>query len=257
MTAAAPRPGLTRRLVRHEIPLLILVALGLALIIKAFFVQAFFIPSESMEKTLHGCAGCNGDRVLVNKLVYQFRDVHRGEIVVFRGPDSWKQEVAGPGPASNPLSKLLRGVGRAVGAAPPSEKDFIKRVIGIPGDTVQCCDPKGRVVVNGVALDEPYLYEDDRATFGPITVPKGRLWVMGDHRGASADSRAHQDDHQGTIPVDNVIGRAFVKVWPPGRIGMLPVPRTFLADGLPLESGVLAASAVFVVRRRRALSAVG
>lgn len=251
MAATAPAPGLLRRVAKHEIPLLVLVALGLALIIKAFFVQAFFIPSESMEKTLHGCAGCNGDRVLVNKLVYHFRDVHRGEIVVFRGPDSWKQEVAGPGPASNPLTKLLRGVGRAIGAAPPSEKDFIKRVIGVPGDTVQCCDSKGRVVVNGVSLDEPYLYEDDHATFGPIKVPKGRLWVMGDHRGSSADSRAHQDDHQGTIPIHNVIGRAFVKVWPPSRVGMLPVPRTFLADGVPLGGGVLAASGILLVRRRR------
>ncbi|MDX6224636.1 MAG: signal peptidase [Frankiales bacterium] len=241
---------------RGEIPLLVLVALALALVIKAFFVQAFFIPSESMEKTLHGCHGCNGDRVLVNKLVYDFRGIHRGEIVVFRGPPSWGAEVPTSPASHNPVRRFLRGIGRAVGAAPPSEKDFIKRVIGVPGDTVQCCDAKGRVVVNGVALDEPYLFEDDHAVFGPITVPKGRLWVMGDHRGASGDSRSHQDDHQGTIPERNVIGRAFVKVWPPHRFGMLPVPRTFLADGVPLESGVLAASGLFVVRRRRRPAAV-
>jgi signal peptidase I len=245
-----------RRGLKGEIPLLILVALALALVIKAFFVQAFFIPSESMEKTLHGCPGCNGDRVLVNKLVYDFREIHRGEIVVFRGPPSWEAEVPTKASSSNPVRRLLRGVGRAIGAAPPSEKDFIKRVIGVPGDTVQCCDSGGRVVVNGVALDEPYLYEDDHQSFGPVTVPKGRLWVMGDHRGASGDSRAHQDDHQGTIPERNVIGRAFIKVWPPNRIGMLPVPRTFLADGLPLETGVLAASGLLLVRRRRLAAAL-
>ena len=243
-----------RRGLKGEIPLLIVVALLLALLIKAFFVQAFFIPSESMEKTLHGCSGCNGDRVLVNKLVYDFRGIHRGEIVVFRGPPSWEAEVPTPPKSSNPLRQLLRGIGRAVGAAPPSEKDFIKRVIGVPGDVVQCCDADGRVVVNGVALHETYLFEDDHQRFGPVTVPKGRLWVMGDHRGASGDSRAHQDDHQGTIPEKNVIGRAFVKVWPPNRIGWLPVPSTFLAgaasSGVPLGAGVIGGAAVVAARRR-------
>jgi signal peptidase I len=246
----------SRRGLKGEIPLLVLVALALALVIKAFFVQAFFIPSESMEKTLHGCRGCNGDRVLVNKILYDFRDIHRGEIVVFRGPPSWDAEVP-TGPSSgNPVRRLLRGVGRAIGAAPPSEKDFIKRVIGVPGDVVQCCDAKGRVVVNGVPLDEPYLYQDDHATFGPVTVPKGRLWVMGDHRSASGDSRAHQDDHQGTIPEQNVIGRAFVKVWPPNRIGRLPVPSTFLADGTIPGASLLGGVAVLAIRRRRPRAAL-
>jgi signal peptidase I len=211
----------------RELPFLILIALALALLIKAFLVQAFYIPSGSMEDTLH-----IGDRVLVNKLVYRTRDIHRGEIVVFKGPESWTPEVS-IAPATNPVQRVLRSIGSAIGVAPPGEKDFIKRVIGVGGDTVQCCDPKGRVVVNGVPLDEPYILQDNHESFGPVHVPKGRLWVMGDHRGASYDSRGHRgaaDD--GTIPVKNVVGRAFVKVWPASHWGTLPVPETFKQKGL-------------------------
>jgi signal peptidase I len=248
----------------RELPILIIVALGLAMVIKAFLIQAFFIPSGSMEKTLHGCYGCSGDRVLVNKLVLRFRDVHRGEIVVFNGVDSWTPEVTTTQP-SNVVQRIARNIGSAIGIAPPGEEDFIKRVIGIPGDVVQCCDAKGRVTVNGAALTEPYVYQDDHAPFGPVTVPKGRLWVMGDHRGFSADSRAHiGDPGGGTIAESHVIGRAFVKVWPPSRIGTLPVPKTFSQPKLKAaaETGVPGALAVAGVipigwarhaRRRRRL----
>jgi signal peptidase I len=199
-------------------PLLIGLALVLALVIKAFLLQAFFIPSGSMERTLHGCRGCVGDRVLVNKLLYDVRDVRRGEIVVFSGKGSWGSNgevvtVTG----NNPLQRVLRGVARAVGAAPPADTDYVKRVIGLPGDRVACCTPAGQVTVQPegadrpVALDETYLFEDDRQPFcaagsGPqvcapgapgVLVPEGRLWVMGDHRSASADSRAHRDDPGG------------------------------------------------------------
>lgn len=227
----------------RELPILILVALGLAMIIKAFLIQAFFIPSGSMEKTLHGCTGCSGDRVLVNKLVMRFRDVQRGEIVVFSGVDSWTPEVQTVEP-TNLAQRVFRNVGSAIGIAPPGEEDFIKRVIGIPGDVVQCCDVNGRVTVNGVGLNETYVYEDDRARFGPVTVPQGRLWVMGDHRRFSADSRAHTaDPGGGTIAESHVIGRAFVKVWPPSRIGTLPVPDTFDQAKLQRASGTAAAAA--------------
>lgn len=216
----------------RELPVLVIVALGLAMLIKAFLVQAFFIPSGSMEKTLHGCPGCSGDRVLVNKLVPRFHDIRRGEIVVFNGVDSWTPEVTVSQP-SNLLLRVLRSVSSAVGVAPPGEEDFIKRVIGTPGDVVQCCDAKGRVTVNGVPLNEPYVYQDDHARFGPVTVPKGRLWVMGDHRAFSADSRAHiGDPGGGTIAESHVIGRAFVRVWPLSRIGTLPIPETFSQPGL-------------------------
>src|SRR5215475_1518592 len=139
----------------RELPVLLLIALVLAVLIKTFLVQAFFIPSSSMEKTLHGCPGCSGDRVLVNKLTYRFRDPRPGEIVVFRGPASWAPEVHIEGP-SNILQRGIRAVGQVIGIAQPNEKDFIKRVIAVGGQTVQCCDSQGRVVVDGRPLDEPY-----------------------------------------------------------------------------------------------------
>ena len=218
---------------RRELPFLVLIALVLALLIKTFLVQAFFIPSGSMEKTLHGCTGCRGDRVLVNKLVYRVRDPHRGEIVVFKGPPSWQPEFAESRPG-NFVTRFLHDVGAALGVAAPSNQDFIKRVIGVGGDHVVCCDSAGRITVNGHALDEPYLYPAARPSDQPfdVVVPKGRLWVMGDHRNDSADSRAHQTDHLGTIPVKDVIGRAFVRVWPPSRWGVLGVPKTFGQRGL-------------------------
>jgi signal peptidase I len=211
----------------RELPVLLLVAFVLALIVKTFFVQAFFIPSGSMEQTLHGCTGCTGDRVLVNKVPYWFGEPEPGEIVVFKGPDTWTPEVAVTAP-TNWFAGALLWLGRAVGVAPPSEDDFVKRVIAVGGQTVQCCDADGRVTVDGEPLDEPYIFEDsplDQRVFGPVTVPQGRLWVMGDHRSASADSKAHMGDrHAGTVGVDDVIGKAAVIVWPVSRFGLLDSP---------------------------------
>jgi signal peptidase I len=212
----------------QELPLLVLIAFSLALLIKTFLLQAFFIPSGSMENTL-----LIKDRVLVNKIVYDFRQPQRGEVIVFRGVDSWAPETTTP-PPTGLVAKAARTVGGLVGLAEPDEKDFIKRVVGTPGDVVQCCDARGRLMVNGKALDETkYLFEDNHAPFGPVTVPEGRLFVMGDHRGSSADSRAHiGDQFKGTIPIDQVIGRAFVKVWPVARWGGLPVPDAW--TGVPV-----------------------
>lgn len=240
----------------RELPFLILIALVLALLIKTFLVQAFYIPSGSMENTLH-----IGDRVLVNKLVYRIRDVHRGEIVVFRGPTSWQDnpefQTSEPG---NPVSKFFHDIGSALGVAAPSSKDFIKRVIGVAGDHVVCCDPQGRVTVNGRPLTEQgYLYPGAKPseTNFDVTVPKGRLWVMGDHRNMSADSRSHiSDGNDGTIPTGNVIGRAFIRVWPPSDWGTLGVPSTFHQSGLaaalesPLALGFVGAVPLTLVRRR-------
>ncbi|MCK9922778.1 signal peptidase I [Frankia sp. AgPm24] len=206
----------------RELPVLVLVAFLLALLIKALLVQAFWIPSESMERTL-----LINDRVLVNKVVYHFRDVHRGEVVVFNGKGTGfdHQESIVPKP-TNVVSRLVRDVQRLLGLGAPSETDFIKRVIGVGGDTVACCDAEGRVTVNGHPLDEPYVYENDYQRFGPVKVPDGYLWVMGDHRGASSDARQN-----GPVPQSKVVGRAFVRVWPLNRFGFLGVPGTF--SGIP------------------------
>src|ERR687885_695763 len=160
----------------RELPVLLLIAFVLALLVKTFLVQAFFIPSGSMEKTLHGCPGCTGDRVLVNKVPYWFGQPEPGDIVVFKGPDTWSPEVKVAEP-HNWFSGALLWLGRTVGVAPPSEDDFVKRVIATGGQTVQCCDAQGRVTVDGRPLDEPYIYENTpigERSFGPVTVPKGR-----------------------------------------------------------------------------------
>ena len=211
----------------RELPVLLLVAFVLALVVKTFFVQAFFIPSGSMEETLHGCTGCTGDRVLVNKVPYWFGEPEPGDIVVFKGPDTWTPEVTVTEPA-NWFSGAMLWLGRTVGVAPPSEDDFVKRVIAVGGQTVQCCDAEGRVTVDGRPLDEPYIFENsplESRAFGPVTVEEGRLWVMGDHRSASADSKVHMgDQYSGTVGVDDVIGKAAMIVWPVSRFGMLDSP---------------------------------
>jgi signal peptidase I len=229
----------------RELPVLLLIAFVLALIVKTFFVQAFFIPSGSMEQTLHGCTGCTGDRVLVNKVPYWFGEPEPGDIVVFRGPDTWSPEITVAEP-SNWVSGALLGLGRAIGVAPPSENDYVKRVIATAGQTVQCCDSEGRVTVDGKPLDEPYIYQNSPLTggpagreFDPVTVPEGRLWVMGDHRSASADSREHVGDkYSGTIAVDDVIGKAALIVWPLDRFTLLDNPDIQQTEAQAVPAGV-------------------
>jgi signal peptidase I len=175
-----------------------------------------------MENTLE-----IGDKVLVNKLVYDFRSIHRGDVVVFNGDGSWDPVPARPAPL---LSRLWDSVSGLFGTA-PGVHDYIKRVIGIPGDHVACCNRHGQVTVNGVPLSEKsYLYPGDAPSTQKfsITVPPGRLWVMGDHRSVSWDSRGHTSDPgNGTIPENHVVGRAFVIVAPISRWRILPIPATF------------------------------
>ncbi|HKD99267.1 MAG TPA: signal peptidase I [Micromonosporaceae bacterium] len=204
---APVRHALHRRPTRwtfwRELPLLLAIAAVVAFLVRAFVVQTFYIPSGSMEHTLQV-----NDRVLVNKLVYDFRAPRRGEVVVFTSPVAWRTS--------------------------PDETDFVKRVVGVGGDHVVCCDVAGRIMVNGVALDEPYL-DGDAGASAPaspnpfdVVVPSGRLWVMGDNRFFSGDSREQfirtHDPTASTIALSAVIGRAFVLFWPPSRAGWLSVP---------------------------------
>ncbi|MGY1838406.1 MULTISPECIES: signal peptidase I [unclassified Modestobacter] len=234
----------------RELPVLLVIAFVLALLVKTFLVQAFFIPSGSMEQTLHGCPGCTGDRVLVNKVPYWFGEPEPGDVVVFRGPDTWSPEIAVEEP-SNWFTGGLLTLGRTIGVAPPSEDDYVKRVIATGGQEVACCDPEGRVTVDGEPLDEPYIYQDnpiESRTFSPVVVPEGRLWVMGDHRSASADSVEHSNDkYAGTIAVDDVIGKAALIVWPLDRFGLIDDPEIQQADaaaapvGVPVQGGAAVA----------------
>jgi signal peptidase I len=221
------RPGRRRRRRRRsfwrELPVLIVVALVLALVIKTYAVQPFYIPSASMENTLN-----IGDRLLINKLVYDFRSIHRGDIIVFDGTGSW--DFNQPPSNSNIFSRFFDDVEGIFGISHDSSI-YVKRVIGVPGDHVRCCDVQGRVTVNGVPLNEQsYLYPGNAPSTVKfnITVPAGRLWVMGDHREVSYDSRGHiGDPGGGTIPESGVLGRAFVIIWPPSRWGVLSIPATF------------------------------
>ena len=240
------KPAGKERSFWRELPVLVILALGLALLIKTFLIQAFYIPSESMENTL-----IPGDRVLVNKLSYRLGDIQRGDVIVFNGADSWESEITVPEP-TNAVQGLLRKVGELFGFSTAGEKDFIKRVVGLPGDHVQCRGPGHPVTVNGKPIAESgYLHPGDGASATPfdITVPAGRVWVMGDHRSASADSRSHlTDGSKGTIPLDHVLGRAFVVVWPLDRVTLLNRPTAYakagLADGVAGGAVPLAATAV-------------
>lgn len=217
-----------KRSLWRELPILVAIALILAVVIKTYAVQAFFIPSGSMENTLKV-----NDRVLINKLIYDFRAVHRGDIVVFNGDGTWN-----PGPLPRPsnfFAEFADGFASMFGFGPAGEI-YVKRVIGVPGDHVACCDAQGRVTVNNVPLNErSYLYpgeEPSQIRFN-ITVSEGHVWVMGDHRGVSEDSRYHLGSPGGgAIPESSILGRAFVIIWPPSRWRILPIPGTFQQSAL-------------------------
>ena len=209
----------------REVVAIAATALVISFLIKTFLAQAFWIPSGSMEDTL-----VYGDRVMVSKIQAGSLGVDRGDIVVFEDPGGWlptiQREDRGP-----VVNGLLRGL-EFVGVAPSSQGNhLIKRVIGLPGDTVACCDDDGRLSVNGEPLQEDYLAPGDQpsTTDFEITVPEDHIWLMGDHRSNSRDSRANDDGtgETGSVPLDNVVGQAVVLIFPFDHFDWFTVPETF------------------------------
>jgi signal peptidase I len=191
-------------------PALVLLAV---ILVRAFLLAPFSIPSGSMEPTLEV-----GDRILVNRTV-SAEGLHRGDLVVFDASAAFG--------IRSPQTGLMRTLGSAVGSVVGlgSDTDYVKRIIGLPGDHVRCCNEDGRILVNDVPVDEPYLYPGDEPSATPfeVTVPADRFWVMGDHRSASADSRAFLGaPGGGTVPGEDIIGQVWMRYWPPGRVGLFP-----------------------------------
>lgn len=253
----------------RELAVLVVLVLALTALLRGLVFEAYMIPSGSMENTLR-----IGDKVLVNKLVYHFRPIARGDVIVFNGKDSFTPEVPISDPGG-PVRRVARTIWQFFGGTPANEEDFTKRVIGLPGDKIECRTVKSghAMYINGVRLREKaYLYPGDQpctrefAGRQAVVVPPGRLWVMGDHRSLSADSREHVNDgHLGTVPEDEVIGRAFAIVWPTSHWTGFSQPSTFqqraLKGALPapghqapasdaLGASLAAAFLVTGVRRR-------
>ena len=209
-----PRKGSLLR----ELPILVVVALAVSLVIKSFLVQFFYIPSGSMENTLQV-----NDRVAVNKIPFISDSINRGDVVVFRDPDNWLPEPYTED-GNKYLAKVKEGL-VAVGVLPnPAKQYLVKRVIGVAGDKVECCSKNEKLMINGVEIDEPYIFAGNSAseTKFNVTVPEGKVWVMGDHRGASSDSRFHQDDiNNGMVPTSKVTGRVIGIIWPIKNLGIV------------------------------------
>ncbi|MEZ0366677.1 signal peptidase I [Mycobacterium sp. pUA109] len=236
-------PADKKRAALREGVILVSIAVVLYYLMLTFVARPYLIPSESMEPTLHGCPGCVGDRILVDKISYRFSSPRPGDVVVFKGPPSWNIGYKSIR-SHNAAVRAVQNALSVIGFVPPDENDLVKRVIAVGGQTVQCRADTG-LTVDGNRLNEPYLdpatmmadptvYPCLGSDFGPVTVPQGRLWVMGDNRTHSADSRAHcantpdgvrehllctGDPTAGTVPVGNVIGKARFIAWPPTRWG--------------------------------------
>jgi signal peptidase I len=207
-----------------ELPILIVVALVLTFLIQTFVARVYVIPSGSMELTLHGCDGCTGDRILVDKLTFDFTDPRPGDVVVFKGPTGWDESEFNVDESTNVVVRWLRQFGSSIGIGSPPEYDLVKRIIAVGGQTIQCCNAQHQTLVDGKPLNEPYVYilpgseSSAYKPFGPITIPQGDLWVEGDSRGNSDDSRIQNGGGlHGVVPVSDVIGVARTIIWPPSR----------------------------------------
>jgi signal peptidase I len=202
-----------------ELPILIVVALVVSLFIKSFLVQFFYIPSGSMENTLQV-----QDRVAVNKVPFISDNIKRGDIVVFRDPNNWLPENLED--SSNSIASKAKSLLVTVGVLPnPAKQYLVKRVVGVAGDRIVCCADSGKLSINGVEVTESYIYGGDAPSDikFDVTVPEGKLWVMGDHRGASADSRYHQEDiNDGFVPLNTVSGRVVAVIWPFKNVTYVP-----------------------------------
>jgi signal peptidase I len=265
-----------------ELIILVVIAVALTFLIQTFVARVFSIPSESMEQTLNGCTGCVGDRILVDKLTYDFSDPSPGDVIVFKGPPGWDQNEYVAQSSSNPLVQWFRELGSSIGIGAPPEYDLVKRVIAVGGETVYCCDANNHVVINGKPIVEPYVYfqpgmanqpvqaqmsnppandnkVNQQAAFPTITIPQGYLLVMGDNRNNSDDSRYQNGGGQaGLVPVGNVIGKARTIIWPPSRwrgigdynaqAGALSVPGW--TQELPLGVGFAFAFPVYWLGKR-------
>ena len=202
-----------------ELPVLVVVALVVSLLIKTFLVQFFYIPSGSMENTLQ-----IKDRVAVNKVPFISNKINRGDVVVFRDPNNWLPENIDY--SANKYVAKAKSLLVTVGVLPnPAKQYLVKRVVGVTGDRVVCCTKNQKLSINGVEVTEPYIYAGNTPSEMKfdVTVPVGKLWVMGDHRGASADSRYHQEDiNNGFVPLSKVAGRVVAVIWPFKHITYIP-----------------------------------
>lgn len=190
-----------------ECAIVIVLAIVISFVVKTFFLRAFYIPSESMEQTLQV-----DDRIVVNLLAPGIMDIERGDVVVFEDTREWW------GSGSEPETNAFQDAMTFVGLMPDTSSHYVvKRVVGMEGDHVECCDDQGRILVNGEPIDEPYLFPGDAPSDAEfdVTVPEDSVWLLGDHRSASADSRAHtEDSDMGAVPVDDIIGRSAAVIWP-------------------------------------------
>lgn len=216
-----PEPKSSRLAFLREIAIVLVVALGISFLVKSFLVQPFSIPSPSMENTL-----LVGDRILVSKFTPQHSQLHRGDVVVFSRPTAWGVTPTNP----NLLKRVVKDGLVGVGVLPGGQDHLVKRLIGLPGDRVKCCTNGNKLTINGQPITESYLPPGEKSSDGPeatfdIVVPPGKIWVMGDNRANSADSRVHNDDGKGvngTVPMADVTGQVVAVAWPISRIGALP-----------------------------------
>lgn len=206
----------------RETTFVVVMALALSVLLRTFVFQAFYVPSSSMERTL-----LINDRIIASKLSYRFGEIHRGDVVVFQDPGGWLPE---PLPETGVKAKV-NTVLKFIGILPQnSGKDLVKRVIGVSGDRIKCCSVQGQLIINGVEVNENAYAQSgtDSVTF-EITVPEGRIFVMGDNRNHSSDSRAHMDVQDGTVPIDNVVGQVVSLIWPFDRFGKVDTSEALAA----------------------------